>query len=123
MAQRKVSRKIKRGRRGHAPLKNFEKLDCPRLSSCVSFSPCLPQERPLEVLRGSVGTLPPENFEIPICLRQHFVYFEGVHILHQTVKSGRYIHICGRINEEVSNNDNELAFANCLMKYFLLFEI
>ena len=35
------------------------------------------------------------------------MYFEGVHILHQTVESGRYIHICGRINEEVSNNDNE----------------
>ena len=68
MAQRKVSRKIKRGRRGNAPVKNFEKLDCPRLSSRVSFSPCSPfrvtQERLLEVLRGSVGTLPPENFEI-----------------------------------------------------------
>ena len=35
------------------------------------------------------------------------MYFEGIHILHQTVEPGRYIHICGRINEEASNNDNE----------------
>ena len=40
-------------------MKNFEKLDCPRLSSSVSFSPCSPfrvtQERLLEVL-GNLRT-------------------------------------------------------------------
>ena len=33
------------------------------------------------------------------------MYFKGINIFHQTVEPGRYIHICGLVNEKASNND------------------
>ena len=47
------------------------------------------------------------------------MYFKGIHILHQTVE--RYIHICGRINEEASNNYNELSNSKLFDKIFFNF--
>ena len=47
------------------------------------------------------------------------MYFKGIHILHQTVE--RYIHICGRIHEEASNNDNELSNSKLFDKIFFNF--
>ena len=49
------------------------------------------------------------------------MYFEGIHILHQTVEPGRYIHICGRINEEASNNDNEHSNSKLFDEIFFNF--
>lgn len=49
------------------------------------------------------------------------MYFEGIHILNQTVEPGRYVHICGRINEKASNNDELSGLFD--EKHFLRYKI